>query len=365
MIPIAKPLIDQKDKQRILDILDSGLLAQGKMVEEFEEAFARFIGVKHAIATNSGTSALHTALASAGIGPGDEIITTTFSFIASATCVLMQGATPVLCDIDPDTYNISLEALKQKITSKTKAIIPVHLYGHPCDMDPLLALAEDHDLLVIEDACQAHGALYKKKPVGSFGDMGTFSFYPTKNITTGEGGIITTNDDTFAEKARMFRNHGQSSRYKHEFLGYNYRLTNLAAALGLGKLEKIQEITTRRRQNASLYTKGFSEINGIHTPIEASYAHHVYHQYTIDIKNSFPLSRDEVITMLQKKGIGYGVYYHTPLHIQPLLKEYSQGKFPVADEKATIVLSLPVHPGVSSDDITFIVDEFATLGGEK
>jgi len=364
MIPIAKPVIDEEEKSKVLEVLESGILAHGKVVEEFESKFARFSGVQHAIATNSGTSALHTALAALGISPGDEVITTTFSFIASATCILMQGATPVFCDVDAETYNITVDAIKKNITSKTKAIIPVHLYGQTCDMGPILDLAHDHDLFVVEDACQAHGALYNNKPVGSLGQMGAFSFYPTKNMTTGEGGIVTTNNEALAKKAGMFRNHGQSSRYMHEMLGYNYRMTNLSAAIGLAQLEKINTANKKRRANAQLYNKGFEDIVGIHTPAEADYAHHVYHQYTVEIEQEFPLSRDQVIEQLKTKGIGFGVYYHTPLHQQPLFTSLCKGKsFPVAEKKAKQVLSLPVHSAISKQDITTVLEAFKAMSG--
>lgn len=368
MIPIAKPQISNEEIQAVTDVLKSGMLAQGRVVEEFEQEFASYIGVEYAIATNSGTSALHTALASLGIGKGDEVITTDFSFLASTSCILMQNAKPVFCDIDRDTYNISADLIKDKITDRTKAILPVHLYGQPCEMDNINKIAKDHGLFVVEDACQAHGAEYKGKKVGSIGDAGVFSFYPTKNMTTGEGGIITTNDENIAKKARLFRSHGQSERYLHDSVGYNYRMTNIAAAIGLVQLRKLEYHNLKRRENAKYLTSKFEKIAGITPPYISPHATHVFHQYTIRVEDEFPASRDEFAVHLKNKGVGFGIHYPIPIHRQPLFEKvgYTDKNVdcPVSSEMSEKVLSLPVHPCLSNDDLECIAENIR-LGGKQ
>jgi perosamine synthetase len=240
MIPIVSVSIDDDIHEAVTRVLKSGQLAEGPVVKEFENLYSKFIGTRHAVAVNSGTAALHVALLASGIGPGDEVITTPFSFIASANCCLYCGATPVFADIDIRTFNISPEAIEKKITSRTKAVIVVHLYGQPCDMDEIMAICKKHGLILIEDACQAHGAEYKGHKAGSFG-IGCFSFYATKNMLTGEGGMITTNDDAIAEKAVAIRNHGRCGQYLHDMLGYNFRMTDIAAAIGIGQLNHLVE----------------------------------------------------------------------------------------------------------------------------
>ncbi|HEC89506.1 MAG TPA: DegT/DnrJ/EryC1/StrS family aminotransferase, partial [Thermoplasmatales archaeon] len=241
MISIARPLLGEEEKKAVVDVLNSGMLASGPKVEEFEKRFAEFVGVKYAVATTSGTTALHLALLSLSVGTGDEVIIPSFSFIATANSVLFCNAKPVFCDVNPKTFNIDVEKIESLITDKTKAIMPVHLYGQPADMKPILEIAEKHDLYVIGDAAQAHGAEYDGRRVGSFGDVECFSFYPTKNMTTGEGGMITTNIEEIAERARSIRNHGREKTkwgYEHNRLGYNYRMTDIAAAIGLEQLKK-------------------------------------------------------------------------------------------------------------------------------
>jgi dTDP-4-amino-4,6-dideoxygalactose transaminase len=253
MIQNIKVIMNYKEIEAINEVLRSGILAQGPKVREFEEQFAEYIGTEYAVATNSGTSALHTALASLGVGKGDEVITTTFSFTSTASCILMQGAKPVFCDIDKKTFNINPDEIEKRINNRTKAIIVVHLYGQPCDMKRVMEICEDCNLTLIEDACQAHGAEYEGKKVGSFG-VGCFSFYATKNMTTGEGGMITTNDDNVAKISRMIRDHGQEERYLHAMLGYNYRMTDIAAAIGLAQLKKVERFNEQRIKNATYYS---------------------------------------------------------------------------------------------------------------
>lgn len=368
MIQIAKPHICDEEIQAVTDILKSGMLAQGKIVEEFEQEFATYIGVDYAIATNSGTAALHSALASLGIGKGDEVITTDFSFIATASCILMQGAKPVFCDIDPNTYNILPSDIEDKITNRTKAILPVHLYGQPCEMDLIMQIAEDRDLFVIEDACQAHGAEHNGKKVGSIGDTGVFSFYPTKNMTTGEGGMLVTNDEQIAKKARFFRNHGQNERYIHSSLGYNYRMTNIAAGVGFWQLRKLENYNDQRRRKAKYFSSKFEKIDGITPPYVSPLVKHVFHQYTINVEDNFPVSRNELTDHLKDKGIEFGIHYPLPIHKQPLFEKLGYDEkvnCPVASEMSKRVISLPVHPLLITEDLELIVETITTVGEKE
>ncbi len=356
MIPIAKPIIGEKEKQLVMEVLSSGVIAQGPKVKEFEKQWAEYNGVKHAIAVSSGTAALHVALLAHGIGPGDEVITSPFTFIASANSILYCGAKPVFADIDEKTYNISPEKLNEKITRKTKAIMPVHLYGQCADMKAIMEIAEDHDLAVVEDACQAHGAELNGKKAGSY-STGAFSFYPTKNMTTGEGGIITTDDDALSERMRMLREHGSKARYHHEILGYNYRMTDIAAAIGIAQLERLPSYNETRIGNASYLNKKLAGIDGIITPYVMKGAEHVYHQYTIRVTSDSGLERDAFTKMLSEKGIGTGIYYPIPVHKQAVYQRlgYSD-KLPSAEKMASEVLSLPVHPSVSTKDLEYIAE---------
>jgi len=344
MIPISKPEIGKEEIAAVTRVLESGMLAQGEVVEEFEDKFAAYIGTDYAIATNSGTSALHTALAAQGIKEGDEVITTAFSFFATASCVLMQNATPVFVDIDPKTYNIDPALIEAKISDRTKAIIPVHLYGQPCEMREIRDIAKANNLAVIEDAAQAHGAEYKAKKVGAIGDIGVFSFYSTKNIITGEGGMITTDNEEIAERARLIRNHGQSRRYFHDCLGYNYRMTNIAAAIGLVQLKKIDTLSLRRMSNARYY----GEQLNVKKPFVSPNVKHVFHQYTIRVKD-----RDKFQAHLERNGVGYGIYYPVPLPSQPLFD--SNELFEVAELASKEVISIPVNPSLKRVDVEKVV----------
>ncbi len=352
MIPIARPVIGEEEKKAVLEVLSSGIIAQGPKVKTFEDAFAGYIGVKHAVATSSGTTALHTALLACGIKAGDEVITTPFTFIASANAILYCNAKPVFADIDEKTFNIDPEEINEKVTRKTKALLIVHLYGQPCDMDAITEICEDHNLKLIEDACQAHGAEYKGRKVGSFGDAACFSFYPTKNMTTGEGGIITTNSEEIAEKAKLIREHGSKVRYEHIALGYNYRMTDIAAAIGIAQLKKLEEMNAKRIENAKRLSEGLKGIKGIVTPYIAPEVKHVFHQYTIRVEN-----REEIIKRLEKAGIGYGIHYPRPIHKQKLYIDLGyEDKLPVAEKASQEVLSLPVHPGIGEGDIDYIIE---------
>jgi len=357
MINIAKPLIGSEEKQAVLDVLDSGILAQGPRVKAFEEAFAAMCGVKHAIATSSGTTALHTALLANGIGPGDEVITPSFTFIASANSVLFVGASPVFVDIDPRTFNLDHQLITAAITDKTRAIMPVHLYGLSCDMDPILDIAAKYGLLVIEDACQSHGATYHGRKVGSMG-TGTFSLYPTKNMTSGEGGMITTNDDAIAEHCRVIRQHGMRRRYYHDELGYNFRMTDIQAAIGFEQLKKLERFNQVRRENARYLSE---HLKGVTVPLVPEGYGHVFHQYTIRVTGG---RRDALIQHLAARDVGSMVYYPVPIHQQTFYVNqlgYNLS-LPETELAASEVVSLPVHPGLSAADLETIVNavnEFA------
>lgn len=354
MIPIAKPLIGDEEKHAVLDVLSSGIIAQGKKVEEFEKKFAEYCGTKHAVAVNNGTAALHVALMSMGIKQGDEVITTPFSFVATANSILFCGAKPVFADINERTFNIEPESVKKKITKKTKAIMPVHLFGQPCDMKAIMEIAEEKGIMVIEDACQAHGAEIGGKKVGSIGATGAFSFYPTKNMTTSEGGIVTTNDSKIAEMARIYRNHGQVKRYYHDYIGYNFRMTDICAAIGIEQLKKLEGFTKKRIENAEYLNQRLRRIKGVTTPFVAKGVRHVYHQYTITVEK-----RDEVNKKLNDAGVGTGIYYPIPINEQAFYRGlgYNSRDTPISSNVAKRVLSLPAHPAVSKADLDFIADK--------
>jgi perosamine synthetase len=356
MIPIAKPLIGQDEIDGVVRVLESGTISEGPKVKEFEESFARYIGTKYAIAINSGTAALHLSLLTKGIGRGDEVITTPFTFIATANSVLFTGARPVFADVVEDTFNIDPEDIKEKITNNTKAIIPVDLYGHPADMKAIMDIAKDHRLAVIEDCCQAHGATYEGFKVGSF-DTGCFSFYPTKNMTTSEGGIITSSDGKFVEKARMMRSHGSRVRYYHEMLGFNLRMTDISAAIGLAQMKRIDYYTERRIENADILNDKLRGIPGLITPTVKKGCRHVFHQYTVRITEEFGMPRDEVGRKLNEAGIGTSIYYPLTIHQQPFYKDLGYDEsHPVAERLAKQVLSLPIHPSVTYEDLEFMGD---------
>jgi dTDP-4-amino-4,6-dideoxygalactose transaminase len=361
MINIAAPVLAREEIEAVERVLQSGRLAQGAKVEEFEASFASYIGTKHAIATSNGTTALHIALLASSIEDGDEVITTPFSFIAAANAILFCRAKPVFVDIDKDTFCLDPRLIRAKITSKTKAILPVHLYGQPCNMKEIVKICRDHNLILIEDACQAHGAEYQGKKVGSFG-IGCFSFYPTKNMTTGEGGMITTDDSHIAERARMVRSHGQKERYIHELLGYNYRMTDIAAAIGICQLKKLDDFNRQRIEHARFFTERLGKIRGLIVPFISSNVTHVFHQFTVKVTEDFSMPRDELKRRLKDKGIITEVYYPLPIHKQPLYKQlgYNIG-LPKAERACAEVLSLPVHPSLTKEDLNYIVETIKNI----
>ena len=356
MIPIARPLIGEDEQKAVMEVMASGHVAQGPKVREFESQFAELCGAEHGIATTSGTSALHVALLANEIGPGDEVITSPFSFIASANCALFVGAKPVFVDIEADYFTIDPEKIREKITPRTRAIEPVHLYGQACDMEAIEEIAHEFNLVIIEDACQAHGAKFDGKPVGSFGTA-CFSFYPTKNITSGEGGMITTNYAEVAEKARLLRDHGSPVRYQHETLGYNLRMNDMQAAIGLTQLPKLEQWNKKRQENAAFLTRELSGVDGIVPPPVRDNAEHVFHQYTIRVRN-----RDAAAEKLREQGVGVGVHYPIPIHQQPYYQKLGyQDSLPVSETASREVLSLPVHPSLSQADLETIVDAVSSL----
>lgn len=356
-IPIAKPVITGDELSAIGDVLRSGMLAQGRAVEEFERGFSEYIGAANAIAVSNGTVALDLALKAHGIGQGDEVITTPFTFIATANSILYQGAKPVFADVDEKTFNIRPEAVLEKITGKTKAVIGVHLFGHPFDVPALEEICGDHDIILIEDCAQAHGAEYRGKKAGSSG-TGCFSFYPTKNITTGEGGMITSGSANITEQCRLLRNHGQSSKYYHTVLGYNFRMTDIQAAIGLVQLKNLEEFNRKRIRNAA-FLNSHIRIDGLVLPSKEPDARHVYHQYVV-ITQKGCIDRDRFMKYLTANGIGCAVHYPLPIYMQPLYRGLGHTKegagCPVADGLASSVLSLPVHPSLEQADLQYITD---------
>jgi len=362
MIPIAKPLIGEEEIDNVVKVLKSGMIAQGPRVAEFEEKFAEYVGVDHAVAASSGTTALHLAILAAGIGKGDEVITTPFSFVATGNCILYAGACPVFVDIDPLTYNINPSKIEEAVTDKTRALLPVHLYGQPAQMDEINRVARDNDLVVIEDAAQAHGALYNNEKTGSLGDMGCFSFYPTKNMTTSEGGIITTDNEEIADNARILRAHGEKERYSHVVLGYNFRMTDIAAAIGLSQLKKLDGFNQRRQENAEYLTEHIKEIPGIQHPHVLAGAEHMFHQYTIRVGGG---KREEFMKFLNENGVGTGIHYPITLYQQKLYRDLNfDADCPESEKAANEVLSLPVHPNLSVEDVEKIVNVISTAANE-
>lgn len=349
-IPIARPIVGEDEFEAVRAVLSSGHLAQGAVVAEFEEAFAAQCDVRYAVAVTNGTLALHAALLAYGIGPGDEVITSPFTFIASANTIRATGATPVLADIEPETFTIDPAAVRAAITPRTAAIMPIHLFGHPAAMPELMEVAQQYGLAIIEDACQAHGAAIDGAPVGGYG-VGCFSFYPTKNVTSGEGGMVTTNDPAVADAVRLFRGHGMRRRYYHEAFGLNYRMTDLLAAIGLAQLAHLRVWNAARIHHARALTCGLYDA-GLALPVVRSGYTHVFHQYTVRVRSD----RDGFRERLMGEGIGSEVYYPVPVHQQPVYAgTWRDGMFPEAERAAREVLSLPVHPSLTDEEIDRVI----------
>ncbi|MDR1522910.1 MAG: DegT/DnrJ/EryC1/StrS family aminotransferase [Endomicrobium sp.] len=354
MINVACPVIGKKERQLIKEVLDSKILASGKYVTQFEQSFSKYCGTKYAIANANGTTSLHTALLMCGIKSQDKVITTPFSFIATANSILMCGAKPIFVDIDPKTFNIDPLELEEtlKREKNVKAVLIVHLYGLACDMDAILELKKKYGFKLIEDACQAHGAEFKNKKVGSFGDASAFSFYATKNMMTGEGGMVLTNNKNSDKYGRQIINHGRESHSTHTVLGYNYRLTNLAAAIGIAQLEQLESWIKKRIEIANMYNEAFKELDFLQIPFVPKHYRHVFHQYTLRVNQ-----RDKFIKYLAKNDIGSGIYYNTVMYNQPFYKQlgYKHGLCKEAEKAAQEVISIPVHPSIKNNEILKII----------
>lgn len=346
-IPAAKPLIGDEEREAVDRVLRSGMVAQGPEVAAFEQEFsAHFVGGRPVVAVNSGTSGLHLGLLASGVGPGDEVIVPSFTFAATANSVALTGATPVFADIELDTFTLDPASVESVITDRTRGVMPVHLYGHPARMDALGALAERRGISVYEDAAQAHGAALGGRPVGTFGTFAMFSLYPTKNMTSGEGGMIAAADEVVARNARLLRNQGMERQYQNEVIGFNARMTDIHAAIGRVQLTKVDEWTDRRRRNAAFLD---ANLSGVVVPHVVDGAHHVYHQYTVRVADD----RDGFVRALKDEyDIGSGVYYPIPNHRLPSLTHFAPGlDLPVTERAAREVVSLPVHPSLSGADL--------------
>ena len=357
LITINKPLIGDKEKEEVMKVLDSGRLTDSSfdgsvMVREFEKSLAKFVGVKHAIAVNSGTSALMASLIALDIGYGDEVLIPSFTFVATANAVLARGAKPVFVDINLNDYTMDIYDLERKMNKRSKAIIPVHLYGHPADMNPIIKLARENDLFVIEDAAQSLGSSYKGNQTGSIGDLGCFSFYSTKVVTCGEGGAIATNDDDLCVRLKKIRNNGIASNHNPEVLGLNLRMPEIEAALINVQMRRINSFLERRRKNAKMLSEYLNDLKGVILPRERNDCIYNWYLYTISLEKN----RDMVLKILNDKGIGATVYYRTPLHKTHLYKKigYGNENLPKSIWASEHVISLPVHPELTEQDIFII-----------
>lgn len=359
MIPINLPQIGEEEIEAVVKVLRNGpltnALGAGPAVTQFEKDYARFAGVKHAVAVNTGTAALHSALVAAGVKQGDEVILPSFTFVATAEAVVMAGARPVFADIDPDTYNISPEEVEKNVTKKTRAIVPVDLYGFSADVKPIREIADEHGLTVVEDAAQAHGATYDGKTAGVLADAACWSLYASKNITTGEGGMVTTDSDEVAETLRLLRTHGEKAKYASLMLGYNYRMSEIQAAIGIVQLGKLPAFLSRRRANAQRLTKILSKTERLQLPKETKSRQHSWYLYTVRLKEGDEAERNKILEELKKKAIGAEAYYVHPVHMMPYYREsFGTCRLPETEKAAKQVFSLPVHPGVTEEQVNYI-----------
>ncbi len=370
-LPYALPLIENDDIEAVVDSLRSNWVTKGPKTVEFEKRFAEYIGVKHAIAFNSCTAGLHTALIAAGIGEGDEVITTPMTFAASANVIIHAGATPVFVDIDPITMNIDPNKIEEKMTPRTKAIIPVHIAGFPCEMDEIMAIASKHNLFILEDAAHAVHTRYKDKMIGSIGDATAFSFYATKNLMTGEGGMVTTNNDELAEKLRVYSLHGMSRNawnrytakgswhYEITFPGYKYNMTDIQAALGLTQLGKLQSMQSTRESIALRYNQAFSTIPELEIPFDSEYARHAWHLYIIKLNlEKISVDRAEFIELLREENIGTSVHF-IPVHLHPYYRDtfgLERGFMPQAENVYDRIISLPLYPKMTDTDVQDVIE---------
>lgn len=369
-IPYGRQSIDESDLQAVMEVLQSDFLTTGPKVEEFEQCIAEFVGAKYALAIANGTAALHAACFAAGIGPGDEVITTPITFAASSNCVLYCGGTPVFADIDPVTYNIDWKSVEEKITSRTKAILPVHFTGQPCDMDEIHALAKKHGLLVIEDGAHALGAEYKGRKVGGLSDLTIFSFHPVKHITTGEGGMVMTNDEKLYQRLLLFRSHGITRNselmtenqggwyYQQLALGYNYRISDIQCALGISQMKRLPKFLERRREIAAAYDAAFADVDGIVIPAQREGTKNSWHLYVIQVTG---VERKAVFDQLRKAGIGVNVHY-IPVYQHPYYQQhgYGQTHCEQAERLYEKIISLPIYPGLTEEEQEYVIEQVKT-----
>lgn len=368
MIPVCVPLLKGKELEYLKDCIDTNWISsKGHYVDEFENSFSKYCNCKHGVSTTNGTSSIHLALESIGLKKGDEVVVPAFTMIGSVFPIIYCGAKPVLVDADPETWTIDVNLIEEKISGKTKAIMPVHIYGHPCDMDPILKIAKKNKLRVIEDAAEAHGAEYKGKKTGGIGDIGCFSFYANKIITCGEGGMMVTNDDAVAVHAKSLRNlsfEGAKKRaYLHSELGYNYRLTNLQAAVGLAQFEHIGEFVNMRRKNAQIYGEFLRDIPGLRLPVEKEWAKNVYWMYSILIEPEFGLSRDELMDELAKRGVETRSFFAS-MNQQPVFRNmvfFEGEEYPVAESLSRKGLYLPSSSGLKREEIKYVCESIADV----
>ena len=358
MIPINLPQIGEEEIQAVVKVMHSGHLTSGlgagPMVTQFEKAFAKFAGSKYAIAVNTGTAALHAAVAAIGIKVGDEVILPSFTFVATAEAVVLAGGKPVFADIDPETYNLAPEAVEKAVTSKTKAILPVDLYGMSADMEPIREIACKHGVKVVEDAAQAHGLTYLDRSPGAFADAACWSLYASKNMTTGEGGVVTTNDNEIAMVTRMVRTHGEKAKYASEMLGCNYRMSEIQAAIGVEQLKKLPAFIVKRRENARHLSEILSKSGRLCLSHEFEGETHSWYLYTVRLYNGEEATRNKILEALHTKGIGAEVYYVNPIHMMPYYRSFSLSGLPETEKAAKQVFSLPIHPGVTGEQVDFI-----------
>ncbi len=361
MIHIASPDLSGKESAYVAECLETTWISSvGHFITDFETAFAEIAGTRHVVATNNGTTALHLALTALGIGPGDEVIVPTLTYIATANAVVYCGGTPVFADVEPDTMNLDPEDVRRRITDRTRAIIPVDLYGHPADMTAIMEIATEHGLLVVEDAAEAHGATLAGRPVGALGHVGIFSFFGNKIVTTGEGGAVTTDDDALATRLRLLRGQGMDPKRRYWFneIGFNYRMTNVAAAIGLGQLERIGDFTARRREIAQTYTERLGAIEGIHLPAERPNTRRVDWLYTVGVEGFDTNERNHLIDLLATDGIETRPVFY-PLHTLPPYVSDPVASFPVAERLGAEGISLPTHVRLSDADVDAVCDAFA------
>ena len=359
MIYINLPKIGEEEIQAVNKVMRSGMLTSGlgmgPAVTEFEKSFAKMAGAKHAVAVNTGTAALHSAVMAVGLKHGDEVILPSFTFVATAEAIALAGAKPVFADIDPKTYNLSPSSVEKAVTKKTKAILPVDLYGFSVDMKPLREIADKRGLALVEDSAQAHGTTYEGKPAGSFADAACWSLYASKNMMTGEGGVVTTNNDQIAETLRMIRTHGEKAKYSSLILGTNYRMSEMQAAIGNVQLKRLPGFVAKRRQNAQLLTKILGKNSKLVLPYETKDRLHSWYLYTARLKDGTETERNTLLQELKNKGIGAEAYYVNPVHQMPFYREtFGSGMLLQTEKASKQVFSLPIHPGVTEEQIRLI-----------